>query len=267
MAPSVFNFTDYKAFVRTSLETRAEKKRGQYRAMARHLRVHASLLSHVFRGPKNLTPEQACSLAEFLALGDLETDYLVALLDRARAGSASLERILDRRLEMLRERHLQIEHRLPASKALTLKQQATFYSQWYYSAVRLAAGLEGTAHSIAARLRLPLEVVENAISFLVSARLLERQGDRYTVKTKRTHLSAKSPLVAVHHRNWRTKAMAMYDNIRETGFVFTAAVALSREDVSKVRELLSACVSRIAEVVEPSKSETLAVFNIDFLEL
>jgi len=144
----------------------------------------------------------------------------------------SLERTLDRRLKMLRERHLQIEHRLPASKALTLKQQATFYSQWHYSAVRLAAGCDGmaTAESIAARLRLPLEVVETALSFLVSAGLLERHGDRYTVETKRTHLSAKSPLVAVHHRNWRAKAMTMYDHIRQTDFVFTAAIALSIED-------------------------------------
>jgi hypothetical protein len=152
---------------------------------------------------------------------------------------------------------------------LTLTQQATFYSQWYFSAVRLAAGLENmpTADLIAARLRLPIEAVERALAFLVSARLLERHGDHYNVKDKRTHLSAESPLVAVHHRNWRAKAMSMYDHIRQTDFVFTAAVALSKDDVAKVRELLSQCVSRIAEVVEPSRSETLAVFNIDFLEL
>ena len=62
--------------------------------------MRASLLSHVFRASKSVTPEQACSLAEFLALGDLETDYLVALVERARAGSVSLEREGARRTKL-----------------------------------------------------------------------------------------------------------------------------------------------------------------------
>lgn len=269
MAASVFGFTDYKQFVRSLVETRDERRRGQYRAMATHLRVHASLLSHVFRGPKNLTPEQACALAEFLALGELEADYLVALVERARAGSAALERALDRRLRMLRERHLQIEHRLPESKTLTLRQQATFYSQWYFSAVRLATSLDeaSSAESIAARLRLPIDCVERALAFLVSAGLLERRGERYAMVAKRTHIGATSPLAAVHHRNWRTRAMAMYDDIKPSDFVFSSAIALSKEDLIKVRELLAQAVANVAEIVEPSTSETLAVFSIDFLEL
>jgi uncharacterized protein (TIGR02147 family) len=237
--------------------------------MAKHLRVHASLLSHVFRGPKDLTPEQACALAEFFTLGELETDYFIAMVERARAGSVNLERSLVRRLKMLRDRHLQIEHRLPASKALTLRQQATFYSQWYFSAVRLAAGLDGmsSAEAIASRLKLPIDTVERALEFLLSARLLVRRGDRFFVATKRTHLSAAAPLAAVHHRNWRTKAMAMYDNQRPSDFVFTAAIALAKEDLAKVRELLTQSVASLAKIVEPSKSETLALFNIDFIEM
>lgn len=269
LTESVFKFADYKAYVRGRVEAREEMGRGQYRAMAKHLRVHPSLLSHVLRGPKNLTPEQACAVAEFLALGDLETDYLVALVDRARAGSASLERALDRRLKILRERHQQIEHRLPASKTLSLKQQATFYSQWYFSAVRLAASLDelATAESIARRLQLPVDVVERALAFLLSARLVTREGTRYVVATKRTHLGASSPLAAVHHRTWRTKAMAMYDHIKPSDFVFTSVIALSAQDVSKVRELLSQSVTNVANIVTPSASETLATFNVDFIEL
>jgi uncharacterized protein (TIGR02147 family) len=269
VATSVFNFKDYKDFVRDRIIADSPKKRGQYRAMAKHLRVHASLLSHVFRGPKDLTPEQACSLAEFFALGELETDYLVAMVERARAGSVNLARSLERRLKMLRERHLQIEHRLPASKALTPQQQATFYSQWYFSAIRLAAGLDGmaTPEAIAARLNLPTDAVERALEFLLSTRLVIRRDGGFSIATKRTHLSATSPLVAVHHRNWRTKAMALYDRQKPSDFVFTAAIALAKEDLGKVRELLTQSVANLAKIVEPSKSETLAMFNIDFLEL
>lgn len=242
--------------------------RGQYRAMAKHMRVHSSLLSHVFRGPKDLTLEQACSLAEFLHLEELEADYLLAMVDLARSGTTSLKASVERRMKMLRDRQSQIEHRLPLSKTLTPEQQATFYSQWYYSAVRLSSSLEGNmdATSIAGRLKLPVDLVVRALNFLVSAGLVERRGNQYCMEANRTHLGATSMLTANHHRNWRLKAMSMYDNMRAEDFAFTSAMALAKDDFKRLRELFVDCVASASKIIEPSKCETLALLNIDFLE-
>ena len=269
MNGNIFKYRDYKEFVRDRVSEMDHNGRGQYRAMAKHMRVHASLLSHVFRGSKDLTSEQACSLADFLGLEVLETDYLVALVEHARAGSTTLGDSIERRLRMLREKQLQIEYRLPTAKPLSAEQQTTFYSQWYFSAVRLATSLEGTASNasvIAARLELPVELVERALAFLVSAGLVTRQGSQYAMATKRTHLAAASPLVSAHHRNWRTKAMSMYDHMDTDDFAFTAAIALAKEDFARVRQLLVECVANAAKLIEPSKCETLALLNVDFLE-
>src|SRR5476649_2027297 len=98
----VFDFIDYKAFLRTRVESMPKHGRGQYQKIASHLNVHSTMISQVFGGDKNLSLEQACSLCEFLGLGDLETEFFVALVSRERAGSKSLKNLIDRRLDQLR---------------------------------------------------------------------------------------------------------------------------------------------------------------------
>jgi uncharacterized protein (TIGR02147 family) len=268
MQVSIFNFSDYKEFVREWIHARPQRGRGQYKSMAKTLRVHTSLVSHVFRGNKNLTAEQACHLASFLELSELDGDYLLALVDHARAGTTALEESTQRRMEALRDRHQRIESRIPGARKLTLHEQATFYSQWYYSAVRLTASLEDVsdAKSISNRLKLPLTVVERCLAFLIATRLLVAKGGRYELGTKRTHLGVDSPLAAAHHRNWRTRAMSMYELMTPSDFAFTAPMALSKRDFLRIRELLVERVADVTKIVEPSECETAALLNIDFLQ-
>ena len=62
------------------------------------MRVHTTLLSHVFRGTKHLTAEQGCALASFLRLAELDTDYLLALIEGSRAGTFELKNVVTRAL-------------------------------------------------------------------------------------------------------------------------------------------------------------------------
>lgn len=269
MAKSVFEFDDYKEFVRESVLAMPHRGRGQYRRMAKHMRVHTTLLSHVFRGSKELTPEQACSLASFLELKDLESDCLLALVERNRAGSLELRAAVERRLETLRERHQQIEHRVPGARTLSPEQRATFYSQWFYSAVRLATSLPGAtdADAIARRLELPKDLVESALAFLVQSGLLVQERAGYRLAAKRTHVGPNSPWAATHHRNWRVQAMNRYETMTRRDFAFTSPITLSRTDFTVVRELLIDAVAKVTLLVEPSECEALALLNIDWLEL
>lgn len=266
---SIFEYDDYKRFVRERVQQMPHRGRGQYRSMAKHMRVHTTLISHVLRGTKDFTSEQACTLGSFLSLPELEVDYLLALVERNRAGTAELGAAVERRLTILRERHQQIEHRTPGARTLSSEERATFYSQWYYSAVRLAASLPGMsgASDIATRLGVPLERVHAALRFLVDSELLVPEPAGYRLAVKRTHLGSDSPLIALHHRNWRLRAMSQYDAMTPKDFAFTAPISLSREDFARVRALLVECVSEITAVVEPSPCESLAVLNIDWLEL
>jgi len=269
MSKSVFDFDDYKVFVRDVIVQRPHRGRGQYRLMAKHMRVHSTLLSHVFRGAKDLTEEQACSLAAFLELSDLDADYLLALVARNRAGTTDLKSAIERRMLALRERHQQIEHRLPGARTLSVTERATFYSQWYYSGIRLAACLPGMGEpgAIAARLDLPRELVQGVLTFLMEVGLLARETGGYRLVAKRTHLGPSSPFAALHHKNWRLRAMSRYESMTARDFAFTSPITLAQADCVRVRELLVDIVAQIARIVEPSECEQLAILNIDWLEL
>jgi uncharacterized protein (TIGR02147 family) len=269
MSVSVFDFDDYKPFVRELIKGMPHGGRGQYRAMAKHLRVHTTLLSHVFRGSKELTAEQGCALASFLKLVELDSDYLLALIERNRAGTHQLKTAVTRRMTQLRERRLQLEHRIPGARSLSGEERATFYSQWYYSAVRLTSSLPGMgdASAIAERLRMPVELVRDVLEFLLKSNLIRRSGDHFELVAKRTHLGASSPLAAAHHRNWRVVAMNRYERMSSRDFAFTSPVTLSRADAAHVREVLVGAVSAVTKLVEPSPSESLCLLNIDWLEL
>ena len=269
MSISVFDYDDYKKFVRDFVGQLPHGGRGQYRRMAAQMRVHTTLISHVFRGSKDLTPEQACALGSFLGLPELDADYLLALVERSRAGSPQLKTLIDRSLATLRERHQHLEHRLPGARTLSREERATFYSQWYYSAVRLAASLPKMpdAEAIAARLELPVALVRQALTFLLDAGLLVREKDGFRLAAKRTHLGAGSPLAAAHHRNWRVQSMARHESMSGRDFAFTSPISLSRADFTRIRELLVEAVANVAKIVEPSSCESLAVLNIDWLEL
>jgi hypothetical protein len=67
---------------------------------------------------------------------------------------------------------------------------------------------------------------------------------------------ARSSRVARPRRSWRAR-----------DFAFTSPVTLSRADAGKIRALLVDAVARVAEIVEPSNCECLALLNIDWLEL
>jgi len=270
MSKSVFDFDDYKVFVRDVIVQRPHRGRGQYRLMAKHMRVHSTLLSHVFRGAKDLTEEQACSLAAFLELSDLDADYLLALVARNRAGTTDLKSAIERRMLALRERHQQIEHRVPGARTLSETERATFYSHWYYSGVRLAAALPGMpdAEAIAQRLELPVPLVRSALAFLLEAGLLATdEPGGYRLSAKRTHLGPSSPFAAAHHRNWRLEAIRRHSAMSARDFAFTSPITLSRADATKIRALLVDAVARVAEIVEPSSCECLVMLNIDWLEL
>jgi len=214
-------------------------------------------------------PEQACALATFLDLPELDADFLLALVERNRAGNSELRAAMDRRLGSLRERRQQLEHRMPGGRTLSREQRATFYSQWYYSAVRLCTSLPEmkSAESIAERLDLPRDLVRAALGFLLEAGLLVEDGNGFRLAPKRTHLGASSPLAPTHHRNWRVHAMNRYERMTPRDFAFTSPVTLSRADFFAIRELLVDTVTRVSSIVEPSDCESLALLNIDWLEL
>jgi hypothetical protein len=264
----VFDFNDYKAFLKDRILEMPGSGRGFRLRMAEHLRIHTTLVSQVLNGPKHFTLEQAALLCELLALPRLEARYFLALVQSSRAGNETLRRQLASQLQELKAQGEELVHRLPPQKTLTEEAKGVFYSSWQYSAVRLCASIEGlrSAERIAEYLGIPPSRVARLLEFLLNEGLVVEQGGGLALGPPETHLEADSPHVSRHHANWRLRALERTPPLRTHELMFTSPLTIAREDMPKIRQSLVEAIDEATKVVLGSKPDTLACLNIDWFE-
>jgi uncharacterized protein (TIGR02147 family) len=266
---SVFNFKDFRIFIRAQWKVLPKAGYGQSRKLAEHLGVHTTLVSQIMQGDKAFTLEQAAGTCEYLSLNDLETDYFLLLVQLDRAGAPLLRKALTRQLETLRTQGRELSTRLVAKGKLSEEHRAIFYSDWIYSAVRQLTAIEGfeTAEKIAAHLNISKKRIKEAIEFLLSVGLCKEDHGRLHIGPASTHVESSSAWVRLHHLNWRNKAIEVLNQDRLAQLHYTAPMTLSRADAEQIREMIAKFLESIDRVIEPSPSESLHCLNIDWFEV
>ena len=126
----VFDFENYKDFVTNRIKSMPNRGRGQFRKMSEYLNVHTTLVSQIFKGIKDLTLEQACGVADFFGLSELETEYFISLVQLERAGSERYREILRKQIAELKDKAQDLSRRLPPAQILSEENKAIFYSNW-----------------------------------------------------------------------------------------------------------------------------------------
>jgi uncharacterized protein (TIGR02147 family) len=265
---SVFNYSDYKKFVREWVEARPKSGRGEFRRMAQHLRVSSTMISQVFNGGKDLNLEMASELAEFLGLNEKEERFLFLLIDFARAGSHKLKSKLRKQIEEVQKEAQKVAERVAKHKELSNEEKAIYYSSWTYTGVRnlLAIEREWTLTEVAAQLKLPESQVREVIQFLTDHGLLQLEDGRYKILAKATHIGADSPLVVKHHQNWRIRGFQKMDLRDANHLYYTGPMSLSVEDSGAVRQKLLDLIQSVNRLVVDSPSETVRCLNLDWFE-
>jgi uncharacterized protein (TIGR02147 family) len=266
---NIFEFKNYKKLVRERLRTYPRKGHGQYMRIAKLLNVHTTMVTHIFKGDSNLSVEQALKLAEYFAFSSLETDYFITLVHHERAANTQSSGYFERQIETLRARALNLSERLQAKKTLDERDQAIFYSAWYYSAIRLLCAIHEfkSPEAIVEMVRLPLATVARALEFLISTGLLREDDGRFVIGETLTYINRDSPLVAKHHLNWRLRAIEQLDHIPEEDLVFTNSIAISEMDFLKVREEIVKFLETYKKIGDPSPSEQLCFLTVDWRKL
>lgn len=300
---TVFEFDDYRDFVLARVAALPKGGRGEFRRLATSLGVHTTLISQVFskaRG-RDLTIEQGAAMAEHWGLPEKEAQYLVALVERARAGTPTLRRMIERRLSTLREEARELSTRLPQDRKLTEKEQAVFYSRWTYSGVRLLAPLmrstassivgqatsmatgsatkskagspssSGSVESIASKLGLSREHVAEVLEFLqVHGLLVQSVSGDWNLGANKIHVSSDSPLVGQHHRNWRMRALSRLESVHRLPadeLMFTMPMSVADADRPRIRQLMLTLIDEVCRIVDGSEPDCLACVNLDFVKL
>ena len=264
----IFNVTDYRAFLNGHLEGAAITNR----SVATALGIHPSLLLRIRRGDRQLTSDQAFRAALFLKLSDLETDFLLALVQLERASHPTHRRRIQAQLQTIRA---EADSAVPGGAArdrLSQANQILFYSSWYYSAIRLMTATPAYTGpdqigKISARLNLPLSIVEQALDFLLSSGLCARSPEGRIVRTPfDTRLDRNSAMIDRHLMNWRAHACEHLPRSSPEALFHTSPVALSAPVAEKLRQQIRELIQRTQEGPAEEAPERLFCLNIDWFE-
>lgn len=266
------HYDDYRRLIRETLKKVDPLSRGQVDRLAKALKLSPSQMSQIFSGRRDLTLEQVCGVATHLRLTDLEAEYLLLLVQIERTSSVELKKLLRAQLERVRkllEQHEEQSSMSSTEFVLSEGDQGIFYSQWYYSAIRLLTAIPGmnAPEKIASRLQLPDQVVNEVLEFLVRSGLCVRQGGALATGPARTYTKRGSPFHSRHRLNWRIKALESLPNQQLHGLSYTAAVSISAEDALRIRSSLIEATEKAEAMIDASPAKTLYCLNIDWFEL
>ncbi len=262
---SVFEFSDYRKFLKQLIKTFPQGGRGVWARLSENLNVNATMVSQIMSGTKDFSIEQAQSVAIFLGLQKLEADYFILLVQIERAGTHELKSYFKEKIDELKKDSLKISKRIKSDRKLTDLERSIFYSSKNYSAIHLfcSIGKGATVESIAKKFDLPRVRVHEILQFLVSTGLCSQHSHYYRTGNQTIHVDKGSPFLIKHHGNWRIEAIKKSEILSDEELMFTANVSLSKEDFLKVRETLVRTIQEVVETVKASPSEEVANLNID----
>jgi len=269
---TIFDFDDYKRFVDGRIRDYPSGGRGVFKLMAEAMKVPRSTLSQVFNGERDLTFEQAIDLTGFFELSTLETEFFMALVERSRAGNPRLRSFSEKKIDTLRQKSKTLAGRIPKKAVVTDKEKSVFYSEWYFSAIRLMCNIPEfeSIPALSAHLGLPLGRTKQVVEFLVSCGLCVEEKDGFKMGPSTTHIGSDDPLVFRHHQNWRQQAIRRfveYPYLEDDELCVTIPCTTSPETMAKLRKSLMDAVLKITEQIDASKEEHLAFVNIDLLRI
>lgn len=267
---NLFEFTDFREYLEAFVKTQPRNGHGYKLKIAEALRVHPTLITQILKGRKSFSNEQAYALTQFMGLSDIEKDYFLTLIDLDRAGSVSLKKFIESKLLKLRQEHAKVKNRVPVYASLSEADQALFYSQWYYSAVRLSSGISDkvTAESLQQDLNLPESLIKNVLEFLISRGLVIEKEDKTLDRgPQNTFLPSDSPMISRHHMNWRMKAIERHPRLTPEELGFSAPLTLAESDIPEVRKMCLDFIQQVSKKVSTSSAEKLACLNIDWFRI
>ena len=264
----LFEFNNYKVFLRAALNTRAKTQRGVRSRFAEALGCRSGYVTQVLNGKSDLSLEQGNLACDFFGLTDEESEFFLLLLIHGRAGSRHLQSRIEKQISRARENRLNLKNRFNV-KSISLENQTLFYSNWQYLAVLTALSVPQlqTKETLGAYLNLPQKRVAEIIEAMEHWGLIVFKNGKYQPGIYRTHLGKDSPMLAKHHINWRIQALQSIERQSPQDLHYSSVVSLSEKDALLAKEKLAQSLEEVAAIVAPSPEEKVCSLCLDFFDL
>jgi uncharacterized protein (TIGR02147 family) len=269
MNKNIFDFQDYKAYLRERIASEPQKGRGLRSKLATFLRAQPAFVSQVLEGEAHFNLEHAEKVGRFFSCSEEETHFLVLLVSFARAGSAELRQYFFRQMQVVIAKRLEIKNRIDSEQPLNVEEQVRYYSAWYFGAIRVAVTIPRLQNrgALADYFRLPPLQIKEAVDFLITHGLLQESNGALSTTKKHVHLGHDSALIGKFHANWRLQVLANLDRMNPHDIHFSSALSMSGEDQQKLQAMIVDFIAGIQKRVQDSREEKLCSFCLDFFEI
>lgn len=264
----ICDYQDYKLFLKDKIASFPKSGHGVARKLSEHLGVNSVVISQVLSGDKHFTIEQSLKVADFFFLKPAEKDYLVLMVSQERSGTHDLKTYYQTKMDQIKNEVLSIKENFAQARELTEPEKAQFYSNWYYSGIRLAVSIPDyrTVEAISQKFLIPEDKVREILQFLMQVGLIEEKDGLFRAGSRFTMITRESPFVNNHRRNWRLKALENLTAPPKDAIHMSVPFGLSCESYEFVHREILAFTDRISKEIQTGLSQELACLNIDWFK-
>lgn len=262
---NIFDYLDYKHYVRDHVLQLPNRGYGEYRRIAEAIKISTVLTSQIFNGDRDLSFDQAFALSKYLQLSETDKNYFLLLVQYQRAVAHDYKSFLHKQITEKQQESKNLSSKIRSEKNLSEQAKAIYYSDWAYSAMRLAVDIHPnlSLEDLSKRLKVNPEFISEVIQFLLNHGLIEQRQGQLHMTQKKLHLDAKSPYVKHRQIQWRLKAIEQMNGFNIDHLWYTAPMTLDYKTYQQIRKSLVDLIESTTDKVVSAPSEQLACLNID----
>lgn len=264
----IWENTDYRDYLTQKLGPEGSRT-GLRKKLAAHIPVHTSFVSQVLKGRAEFSLEQAEAINAFFNHTDDEGEYFILLILKERAGSPSLKKRFNQKIQKMRDERLNIKGRLQVQDEISQKDRERFYSSSLYGAAHILTSIPGyqSIDDLANALKLSRQQMQTIVEFMLRIGVLKEENGQLEPGQHHVHLGNESELILKHHSNWRLHSMNALQVLDRDDLHYSACLSLTHEDAFRVKESILQNLKSNVEIISKSKSEVAYVMNLDFYKL
>ena len=249
----IYQFQDYRLFLK---------------AWVKHQKNSWGLWARLSKAA-NCQPAYFTQAMKYLNLNQQETEYFLLLLEYQRAGTKNLSTFYFKKISNIQKERQDLSNRLKRKNVEVTLDANLYYSTWYWSALHVITTIPEfqTTQSIAQKLCIPIETATRCLKSLEEQGLITQDSNRWKWISGDIHIPKNSPLIGMHHKNWRDKAVQDSLEPKTEGIHYTTVSSLSKKDFDLLKEKILEFIDETAKITGPSKEEELICFTCDLFKI
>lgn len=238
--------------------------------LAKAAHVQRPYMSNVLAARASINTEQGFKLSRYLGHSSQEQEYFLALVELEKASHGDYKNFLKKKISDLKQESDKLINKLDRPEAPKLNELAAeYYSSWEFCAIHILTSIPEfqKIEKIADKLRLPLKFTEGCLEKLVQWGLVKKERDLFLWTSGNIHIPSNSPLVQLHHKNWREKSIEDARLNPEESLHFSSIYSVSQSDIEGIKQQCLDLIKSYNSTAAQSGAEELVCLNLDFFRL